>query len=164
MSLDATVGSSTANSYVTLAEADAYFEDRAYASAWCSFTDQEQILITSSSMLDWYCEPKGVRASTTQSMAWPRKEAIRRDGTLIEDDVIPPEVKIAVYELALSSLSGDRTVDNELAGIKQVNVSSLSIQADDDSNEATPIPQKVWRILSDVITSSGLSVIRLTRA
>lgn len=164
MALDATVGSSTTNSYVTLAEAEAYFENRAYASAWESYEDQEQVLVTASMMLDWYVGFKGYRSSTTQSMQWPRTSAIRVDGTTIDSDVIPAEVKTAVYELALSSLDGDRTTDNDLAGLNKVQVSSLLVEADASSAESTPIPQKIWMILSDLTSSSGLSVIRLMRA
>jgi len=163
MALDATVGSASANSYVTVEEASSYFDDRAHASSWGSFGEQEEILITASRMLDWYISWKGVKASITQSMDWPRSGAIRPDGTEVDDDVIPPEVKIAVYELALSSLSGDRTVDNELTGIKMIKVSSLQIEADTDSTGKPTIPTKIRMILSDLI-SSGLSVIRLMRA
>lgn len=163
MALNATIGSDSANSYVTLSEATAYFEDRAHASDWESFEDQEKILITASRMLDWYTNWKGTKSSVSQSMDWPRSGAIRTDGTEVDDDIIPQEVKIATYELALSSLSGDRTVDNELTGIKKVQVSSLSIEANVDSTGKPAIPSKVRMILSDLI-SSGITVVRLMRA
>lgn len=61
------------NSYVTLNEADSYFEDRLDASAWQEASDlyREQALVTATRMLeqkDW----EGVSVSETQTLAFPR--------------------------------------------------------------------------------------------
>lgn len=166
MALDATVGGVSANSYVTLDEADLYFEDRVYASDWVSFTDTEQVLITSSQMLDWYINWKGTKTAQTQNLKWPRTGALRPDGTEVDDDVIPPEVKVATYELALSSLTEDRTLEDPLAGINYLKVASLAIKASGagvDSTTKKVIPEKVYKILSDLYVNST-AVVRLLRA
>jgi len=167
MALNATIGAADANSYVTQAEANAYILDRVHASAWEDFEDKDQVLITSSQMLDWYINWKGFRASTTQNMLWPRTGVIRRDSTEIDDGVIPNEVKVAVYELALSSLEADRTDDDPLSGIDQLKAGSLMIKAGPsgaDSTSIDAIPSKVFKILSDLRTLGGSSVVRLLRA
>jgi len=167
MALIATIGATDANSYVLQSEASAYFLDRAHASAWEDFEQKDQILITSSQMLDWYIKWKGFRASTTQNMLWPRVNVIRRDGSTIADDVIPNEVKVAVYELALSSLEEDRTIDDPLSGIDQLRAGSLMIKAGMpgfDSTAKDTIPEKVYKVLSDLYTLGGGSVVRLLRA
>ncbi len=167
MTLNATIGSSDSNSYVTQAEANAYFLDRIHASAWEDFENKDQVLITCSQMLDWYIKWKGFRASTTQSLLWPRVGVIRRDSTEIDSDIIPSEVKIAVYELALSSLDADRTEDNSLAGLDQLKVGSLMIKASSsgiDSTAINVIPEKVLKILSDLYILGAASVVRLLRA
>jgi len=167
MALNAVVGATDANSYVTQAEANAYFFDRAHSSAWEDFEEKDNILITSSQMLDWYIKWKSYRSSTTQNMLWPRTNVIRRDGTIIDNDVIPNEVKVAVYELALSSLEEDRTIDDPLSGIDQLRAGSLMIKAGMpgfDSTAKEVIPEKVYKILSDLYTLGGGSVVRLLRA
>jgi len=168
MALNATLGASDANSYVTQAEADAYFADRMHSSAWTALTDdavKEGLLITSSQMLDWHVKWKGVRATTTQFMLWPRKEVIRPDGTEIDIDVLPPEVKTAVFEQALSNIEADRMDDDPLAGIGQLQAGSLMIKAGAEKpnqTNAKPVPSHVFQILKDLYNSGG--VVRLLRA
>lgn len=165
MALDATLGGSTTNSYVTNAEASVYFEDRMHSSAWDLVVEQDQLLISASRMLDWYVNWKGITASTTQSMLWPRTDAYRPSGVLIEDDELPPEIKIAVFELAFSNITSDRTADDPLAGIGQLQVSSLLIKAGPEKpNQTTAptIPTHVYKILSDLYNSIGS--VRLVRA
>ena len=164
MALNATVGDADANSYVTLEEAEAYFEDRTYTDDWSEFEDQEAALVTASRTLDWYVKWKGYRSSTTQGMLWPRTGVVRRDGTSVDTDIIPTEVKIAVYELALVSLEDDITESNPLSGIEQVKAGSLMIKADVDDYDSDTIPEKIWKILSDFYSQGGTSIVRLMRA
>lgn len=165
MALNATIGAVDTNSYVTQAEATAYFDDRMHASAWIAFNDKDKVLITASQMLDWFFNWKGTKASSTQFMQWPRSEAYRPDGTLIVETILPPELKIAVYELALVSLSTDRMQDDPLAGIGELKAGSLKIKAGPEKPNQTnkkSIPQKVHKILSEI--SNRISVVRLLRA
>lgn len=168
MALNATVGDANTNSYVTEVEADIYFDDRVHSDDWEEFENKEAVLITSSRMLDWYLKWKGYRSSSEQSMQWPRINVVRPDGSEVADDIIPVEVKVAVYELALSSIDSDRTEDNALAGIEQIKAGSLMIKADNgdyDSTAIDVIPEKVKMILSDLISQgSSINVIRLMRA
>lgn len=167
MALNATVGSTTANSYVTLEEANTYFADRVHADKWDAFVDKEALLITSSQMLDWYFKWKGVKVNDAQSMKWPRMGAIRRDGSVIDDTIIPPEVKVAVYELALSSIEADRTDDFSLFGLEQVKAGSLMVKASGSQKTSTAkeaIPEKVSKILSDLYVKGSFNVVRLMRA
>lgn len=168
MALIATVGAPDANSYATVAEASAYFVNRVHATAWDSVDDEASALISASQLLDWYVKWKGVKTSSTQSMKWPRTGCYRPDGdgTLIDADVLPPELKVAVFELALSSLDSDRTADDPLAGIDEIKAGSIMIKAGNrglDSSSRDAIPEKVWRIISDLYSSGSLSVVRLMR-
>jgi len=170
MALNATLSASDANSYVTRADADAYFADRMHSSAWTALDDavKDSLLVTSSQMLDWYINWKGDKATVAQSMQWPRTGAIRPDGTEIDDDVLPPEVKTAVYEQALVSIETDRMTDDPLAGIGQLRAGSLMIKAGaekpNDTN-ADAVPDQIYRILSDLYNQgSSVSVVRLLRA
>ena len=158
MALNATLGAIDANSYVTSAEADAYFDDRMHSSAWDNVADGDPFLISASRMLDWYVKWKGSKSTATQSMLWPRSDVIRPDGTEIDDDVLPPEVKIAGFELAFANLEADRTSDDPLAGIGHLSAGSLMIKAGPEKpnqTNAKPIPEHVYSILSDLYNSGG---------
>ncbi len=166
MALDTTVGGAATNSYVTLTEANAYFLNRAHASAWEEEENQEQMLASASAMLDWYVTWKGTRVTGTQSMDWPRSGVYDKIGELYSESVIPIDVKTAVFELALSSLSADRTADGDLAGLSEVRASSLLLKTDDGMYNTKPdaIPDKIWKILEGLTTKSGIGVVRLVRA
>ena len=165
MALIATLGAVDANSYVTSAEADAYFEDRMHSSAWDAVSDSDPLLISASRMLDWYVKWKGSKSTTTQSMQYPRTGVIRPDGTEIDDDVLPPEIKIAVFELAFSNIGADRTAEDPLAGIGKLSAGSLMIQAGSEKPNQTnskPVPDHVFAIVSDLYNRGGS--VRLLRA
>jgi len=168
--LIATLGAIDANSYVNQAEADLYFADRMHSSAWDALatSDKDKLLITSSRMLDWYIKWKGIKASVEQSMLWPRVGAIRPDGTEIEDDALPPEVKIATYEQALMNIAADKMSDNPLAGISQLKAGPLMIKAASgdptQSTNSDPISNNIYQIVSDLYSQGGVSVVRLLRA
>ena len=160
MALNATLGASDANSYVTLEEADAYFTDRMHASTWEALSDpvKSNLLISSSQMLDWYIKWKGSKSTSTQFMGWPRTNATRPDGTEIEDDVLPPEVKTAVYEQSIANIEADRMEDDPLAGIGQLKAGSLMIKAGAEKPNQTntkPVPPQVFKIVSDLYNSGG---------
>lgn len=166
MALDATVGGASSNSYVTLFEADEYFFDRAHASSWDDVDDQESLLVTASLTLDWYVTWKGTRAAEEQFMQWPRSDVYDDRGELYAETVIPDKVKTAVFELALSSTTSDRTADGDLAGLSKIKAGSLEIVTDDGVYNTLPdtIPDKIWKILSGLTTRSGNRVVRLIRA
>ena len=165
MTLVADVGSPIANSYVTVAEADAYFDERANASLWSTSTEKESLLITASRLLDWQLKFKGSKTSELQSMSFPRSDIELSSGYIVPSDSIPTELKWAVFELALLSVGTDRVADNPLAGIDQVKAGSLFIKtAPPSSNPKTPIiPDYIRTLLKDFTSTAGVGVYRLIR-
>jgi hypothetical protein len=167
MAIDASIGTITANSYVTEEEAEAYFAERSHSSKWSVVAEKEPFLITCSRMLDWNLTFLGVKTSDVQSMQFPRSGILFASGNEYPSDIIPNEVKFAVFELILSFLSSDRTSDSSLAGIDQVKAGPLFVKATPGgygSTKPTVIPDHVRRILIDFISSSSISVVRLMRA
>ena len=169
MALIATLGAEDANSYVTRTDADAYFADRMHSEPWEALTEanQDKLLITSSRMLDWHVKWKGVKTEVAQAMQYPREGVLRPDGTEIDDDVLPPEIKIAVYEQALVNIASDRLSDDPLAGIGELRVSSLMIKAGPEKPKQTnsqPLPSHILSILSDLYEQGRGCVVRLLRA
>jgi hypothetical protein len=98
------------NSYVTVAEADAYFADRLDSSSWSSAdaTDKAKALISASAQLD-RMNYGGVAVSTTQKLAFPRR--IRYldpvQGCYVDMSEIPQRFLNAVFEQALHLLSNE---------------------------------------------------------
>lgn len=117
----ATAGSATANSFVTLAEALAYTEGRLNASAFNTNTDsQNRALVEAARELDrltW----RGYRADATQALSWPRTGVVDIDAPIdatpgvwtgqpeYDEDEIPDRVKNAQIELAVEFLRAGTT-------------------------------------------------------
>jgi hypothetical protein len=109
-------------------------------------------------MLDWYIKWKGEKSTSTQYMQWPRTGAVRPSGVVIDDDVLPPEVKIAVFELAFANIEDDRTAEDPLAGIGQLKAGSLMIKAGAEKPNQTNakiIPSHVYNIVSELYNKGG---------
>lgn len=164
--LDATVGTLTANSYVTEEEADAYFLDRSNATAWAESTQKEQLLITASRLIDWQLQFKGAKTSELQSMQFPRTGVELPSGYSVPSDTIPTEVKYAVFELAFMSMESDRAAENPLAGLQEVKAGPLTIKtaSQNDNPKNSVIPEFIRSMLSGYIASAGIGVYRLIRA
>ena len=98
--IDATLQGASSNSYVTLAEADAYFETTAASTQWDNKnTDKKnRALISATCYIDGF-EFYGTRCTTTQALKWPRKD-YKVDGVEIKCTFIPDDGKMATFELA----------------------------------------------------------------
>ena len=98
--IDATLGGASANSYVTLADADAYFETTPDAATWDDKTNDQKnrALISATRWIDalsFY----GDRCSKTQALKWPRED-YKVDGIELACTLIPVGIEVATYELA----------------------------------------------------------------
>lgn len=98
--IDATLGGTSANSYVTLAAANTYFETVPDSSTWVNKTDDQKnrALISATRWIDalsFY----GDRCTETQALKWPREE-YTVDGIELACTLIPDGIKVATYELA----------------------------------------------------------------
>jgi hypothetical protein len=152
MAIDATEGGVAANSYVTEAEADTYFQGRLNSEGYVNATQptQEQALRTATIFLDsrvrWIGDIKD--QITPQALAWPRVydiNALTPEDILVLGAAIPQDLKNAQCELALYLIDNDDPVtSNALDSIK---VGSLDI----DFNEFVPnqlIPDSIWSMIS----------------
>ena len=112
MAIDATVSGHSSNSYVTMAEADAYMLNNPYATNWAS---EEHYLIYAATMLDALAVWDGWKTDPYQAREFPRvglhvkvneyppnydtSHTILGSGIL--DTVVPQELKSAQCELAI---------------------------------------------------------------
>jgi hypothetical protein len=98
--IDATLQGASANSYVTLAEANTYFETVPDSTTWINKTNDQKnrALISATRWIDalsFY----GNRCTETQALKWPRKD-YKVDGIKLACTLIPEGIKVATYELA----------------------------------------------------------------
>ena len=98
--IDATLSGASANSYVTLAAADTYFETTPDSSTWTDKTTdaKNRALISATRWIDalsFY----GDRCTETQALKWPR-DNYTVDGVDLVCSLIPQGIKVATYELA----------------------------------------------------------------
>ena len=144
------------NSYVTLEEAETYFEGRLDAAAWTSVDDsfKEQALITATSMLD-YMNWAGVAVSQSQSLAFPRTGTYfdPRMGAevLFGDTEAPVRVKEATYEIAHHLLNNDGLLDQSGSATK-IEVGRVLL---DKLKTAPYIPAHATRLITPMLVNGG---------
>lgn len=171
MAIDATVGGAAANSYETVAEADAYFASRLPLNPpWDDADSKEALLIMATRLLDamfrgtktlvaqcGQCDAfyrigrkwTGAPATTTQRLAWPRTGMYDQNGNAIPSNVIPQDLKDAESELAGQLNVSDRTLDNDVSvqGITSVKAGSVAVTFRDGYIATFTLPQAVIDLL-----------------
>jgi len=129
--IDATLAGASANSYVTLAAANTYFETVPDSSTWTDKTDDQKnrALISSTrwiNALSFY----GDRCTTTQALKWPR-ENYTVDDIDLACSLIPTDIKVATFELAraLANDTGAITDSTGTTGIyDEVKLGDLQVK------------------------------------
>lgn len=151
--LDATVGSTSANSYGTLEEALFYFKGRSDASAFTDASEEEQIarLIQATRINDLMIIPFGTRTFPEQSLDFPRANLVDKHGRTYKPDEIPALVKYAEFEQALYLMSNSTKFPSILTqGFSEARLDSMSIKVD-----ATMIPKKLDTDALDFLSLFG---------
>lgn len=160
MAINATAGSSTANSYATEAEADDYLANsRLYSDSWASQPPltKERALRMATLLIDELAF-FGLKTFSEGSLKWPRSSVLEaRDSTvLLDSDTIPTKLKYATAELAFLLTSEDRTVQEGGTGISELTVSVIRLKFD-QATQKTAVSDSVLNLLIDYIdfSSSG---------
>lgn len=124
-------GASDAESYISVADADAYHANRAN-SAWSSATtaSKEAALRKAASYIDGNYRFCGCPSNATQALQWPRI-GVRLNDYPLATNVIPRQLQYACAELALVALSESLTsaVDSQSVASKTVGPISISYAA-----------------------------------
>lgn len=160
------------NSYVTLSEADSYFEDRLDAAGWVNAGSelQEQALVTATRMLDemrW----QGRVSDADQALAFPRVGAFQDDSrglrlafsstyTYSADDETETDlnrdirlIRQANYELAYHLLNNDGLLDST-GEITDIKVGPIALK---EVKNPPKVPRTVRRVIKPMIRNSGKS-------
>jgi len=146
-------GSSTAESYISVADTDTYFDSKrgaasTYSADWdaASTTDaiKEACLRWATRLIDkgWIWD--GEKSTTTQALRWPRSYILDDEGTEIDGDVIPNDLKHAVAELARALLVDPERVEDQEVGLSSLTVAVISLSFDRiDRSGILPRPVKL---------------------
>ena len=139
-------GLSTANAFITVAEADAYFSHR-HNSMWSgSSATKEAAIINGTLFVDrrYIGQWPGAKLVLDQALQWPR-----------DDGDVPQPVKDATCEAALRALSGD-LVEDVTTGVRSKNIANVisTVYAGSSGNVRKLYPV-IDLILSNILTCTS---------
>lgn len=163
MAIDTNPGSPTADSYVSVAEADAYWAKRP-GSAWGAApnAEREGALVRATGYVDAEYAWRGTRATAVQALDWPRYDVVL-DGYPLDGTTIPRPVKDAVCEMALKALAGDLVGDVSPQQVVEQTVGPITRKFAAERNGGQKQYPYVDSLLRGLV-SGGSGQIRLTRA
>lgn len=129
--IDATAGGAAANSYNTLAEADAYFEQRPGGAVWTNqdTVERNRALLFATIIMDTQIVYWGQKRASTQALQFPRTNQSDVNG----DPVIVVAVKRGHNEIALDMLNGDyirrlEVIEAKQLGVRQLNTGDTQVR------------------------------------
>jgi hypothetical protein len=167
-------GISTANSYLTVQEADDYFTTYGNTN-WDAVTaDKELALIQATQSIDLLYGEKYISYKAIEApgaLLWPRQWCYDNNQQLITDSTIPVTLKRAVSELALMSLMGEDIIplENDENGVKlsriQIDVIEIETQYANEKKVSETFTgfRKIDLLLSAILVKKTKTSITLKR-
>lgn len=149
-------GLSTAESYISVADADTYHSNRGNTS-WCSLTvtQKEQLLrkATDYMVQSYRTKWAGARKYDDQALDWPRYDVPKFDSpsgygvypSYYDDSSVPGEVKVACAEFALKANSATLAPDVDRI-TKREKVGQLEVEYDTNA-----LPYKTYRAIDNLL-------------
>ena len=146
------------NSYVDVADADAFFADRLDVAAWTDAdeTMRGQALITATQMLDdmtW----AGTAVNEDQPLAFPRviEYFDPKVGSIVylDGSVVPKRITRATLELAYHLLNNDGLLD-ATGDIESITVGTIKI---DGIKTASKLPMTIKNVIKPLLVNAGAS-------
>ena len=137
-------GLTTATSYVSLDEADAYayYTPAATLAQWNEYSDVQKnhLLAYATRLLDQRARWNGTKTVAASALRWPRQSAFDRDNLPVDPHSVPVQVKEAVCDIAMwLAFPGRGPFQvSDSQGIKSLTVDVLSVTYK-DSHDATAI-------------------------
>jgi len=154
-------GLSTADSYLSQANADTYIANHGNSTDWSGATsdqkDEALRLATQWLDLTYGQRWKGIRSNSDQALDWPRSGVSDRDGRAIDTDELPQKLLDATAEMALRHITetdGIMPDEADAAPVKQEKIKVGEIE--ESVTYAAPKPQAkrftiVTRLIADLI-------------
>ena len=169
MPINSTPGDAAADSYVSLAEAGAYFSAAFNRQVWSTLDEtlREGLLKSSTRYIDQFMKFYGSKSSSTQSLKFPRIGCYDEESNPIPADAIPNRLKQAVMELAWHlQLVGDLRFSGSTRN--RLKVAVIDIQFKTTGNDLG-IPDYIENMMSafgesDFQGGGSIKTIKLERA
>jgi len=174
VTIDTTVGGASANSFSSLAEAQAYLDGKLPSpTAWdAAVADTQNRALVSATR--WLCRLPwiGQRVDATQALEWPREYALDPDdpdGNDFDTDELPQAVKDATAELASLMVAAGTTDIAGLDpndGVKRKKVDVLETEFFEPFHRVTGLDKypTVSELIADLLESTGGPSVRVVRA
>jgi len=112
-------GSSSANAYVSVADADQYNLDNSADATWvaASDADKQKAIRLATQYMDnvYYARWLGSPTNEDQALNWPRYDVPKNVSWTYDDDEMPELLKDACAELAIISAGGTTLLPNQTA-------------------------------------------------
>ena len=146
--INATIKSETANSYVTLSESNDYFDTSPDSSTWTNKTDDQKkrALISATRWIDtlvFY----GDRCDESQALKFPRTN-YQVDGVELACTTIPNNIKYAQYELARALANDTDAITGNKGTVgtpEKVKIGDLEVNYN-KSSQGTGTPNNLFDI------------------
>lgn len=176
-------GLEASNSYVSLAQANTYFDTHPQSAGWTGLASDDlrnRYLVTAARVLDSCFDFNGYKVNQSQAMQWPRQGAEDRNsgnsgqrvsGSQIQDgyfpaDEVPQGVKDAQCEMARFLIAGNRMDDAPGTGIREFELTGSIRVAFEKGQLQNIVPDFVVNMLRNFgsFMSSRSGSVKLSRA
>lgn len=142
------------NSYVSVAEAEAYFSTRLDTAAWDDAGSElrEEALVTAAATMEQYSWV-GRISDPEQALAWPRVGSYfdPRAGYVVPLDGVPKRVTLAQMELAYHFLNNDGVLDTA-GSVKDVKVGPIEVKGIGSISSTSEI---AYQYISPLLAAGG---------
>lgn len=141
-----------ANSYVTVAEFQAYCADRNITISG-TYGDESQLLILA---MDYFEQQpfRGIKYIETQPLQFPRSD-LYIDGYLTDSDAIPKLVKEAQMVIAIAIMVGNDPISTVDRAVKREKVDVLEVEYMDNASFSVVI-RSIGNAMRKLVTSSSM--------
>lgn len=153
--IDATAKGASSNSYVTLAQADQYHDDRvASGTTWgdSSENSKTRAILWATELLESLYDWNGAVTTTTQKLAWPRSGLWNRNGYALDDETLPEPIRDATAEFARQLLVSRRADDNptEAESLAELKAGSITLTFSDSGTYNKIVPDAVYHLIPEM--------------
>lgn len=161
MALDTTIGGASSDSYVTLAEWQAYWDARGIDLTQHGHdASHEANLRRAADVLDATYQWVGLKQYKVQARGWPRVWTPLIDGYAIDPDTIPQAIKNAQMELAYLIHEGADPFATYDGAVKREKVDVIEVEY--QGGKGRPMYTGIDRILRDYV-KAGAGQIAMVR-
>lgn len=132
----------TANSYVSVADANIYIEANTIVNpTWSilSADDQGALVVWATRYLDQHAFWNGTKTVVASPLRWPRTGVRDADNNPIDAHTIPLQLKQATIEMARFLMTDDRSVERTTDGLTKIRVDVIELDFE-ASYRLTQIP------------------------